>query len=268
MKRLIFTTCLVLLAVVQSWADGYTYYYFKGKMGGKITVELAFETFLDEEEGLAAGYILYPNAKHPAPILLVGYHQRDGFFHFSEYQPDGTVTGWLNFQVGGEDYADGPVILDGTWTNPKTEADYSLKTLKSPYDMARTQGYMPDWFVSPLEYESPDNLGRYYTYQQWNRNYKEMMGGHVELRGAGKNKVHFDICNVPQNIAEGSSEPGRPAVLNGPEFTYDNVNECGYGFKATFFKKFVVIESTTEYRTFECFGMGATFEGVYIKTKQ
>ena len=63
----------------------------------------------------------------------------------------------------------------------------------------------------------------------------------------------------------------RPAVLGEGThdyFYYENVNECGYGFSAHFFKKFVVLKSTTKYETFGCFGMGVAFDGVYIKVKQ
>ena len=51
-------------------------------------------------------------------------------------------------------------------------------------------------------------------------------------------------------------------------FIYENANECGYGFSAHFFKKFVVLKSiTTDRKTFECFGMGVAFDGVYIKQR-
>jgi hypothetical protein len=98
-----------------------------------------------------------------------------------------------------------------------------------------------------------------------------MLGGNVKFRGAGKHKLHFEVSNVPGNIAEGKSEPGRPAELGAYTynfFTYENVNECGYGFSAHFFKKFVVLKTTTGYDTLGCFGMGVAFDGVYIKVKQ
>ena len=255
----------MLFVALQTWADGYTYYYFTGKMGGKVTVEIAFQKYVDEEDGIVAGYILYPKAKNPAPILLVGYQMVDNWFHLDEYQPDGTITGWLNFQVGNEDAADGPTIQEGEWTNPKTGAEFSLTTLRSPYDMDRTPMYLPDWLNNPLEEASPENICGEYLYQQWNRNWDTMMGGTASFKPAGSNKVTFYVQNSPQNIAEGSSEEGRPAVLDGNVFTYNQVNECGYGFKATFFKKFVVLQSTTGGETFRCFGNGASFDGVYIK---
>ena len=265
MKKFLFLTISLAAMTLQAWADGFIYYHFQGKMGGKVSVELVFQKFEDGDEDIVAGYIYYPKAKNPAPILIVGSELQDNYYHFKEYQPDGVITCWLNIQIANEDAADGPTIADGDWTNPKTGATFSLTTLRSPDDMDRTPMYLPDWYENPLQYESPDHIGLEYGYQQWNDNYKEMMGGNVTFRAAGKNKVHFHVSNCPQNIAEGGSEPGRPAILEDGGFTYENVNECGYGFKASIFKKFLVLESTTEYETFRCFGMGVAFDAVYIK---
>ena len=77
--------------------------------------------------------------------------------------------------------------------------------------------------------------------------------------------------NEEAHIAEGQSAPDRPAVLGESThdyFNYENVNDCGYGFSAHFFKKFVVLKTTTKYDTLGCFGMGVAFDGVYIKVKQ
>ena len=99
------------------------------------------------------------------------------------------------------------------------------------------------------------------------------MGGTVTFRGAGKHKLHFKVCNAPSNIAEGESEPNRPAELapyTYNTFEYKDVNECGYSFSAHFFKKFVVLKSTSnnDPSSLNCFGMNVAFDGVYIKTKQ
>ncbi len=97
-----------------------------------------------------------------------------------------------------------------------------------------------------------------------------MMGGNVKFRGAGQYKLHFEVSNAPGNIAEGKSAPDRPAVLGEAThdyFNYENVNDCGYGFSAHFFKKFVVLKTTTPNETLGCFGMGVAFDGVYVKVK-
>ena len=62
--------------------------------------------------------------------------------------------------------------------------------------------------------------GREYAYQFYNPRYGEMMGGTVKFQGAGKYKLHWEISNSPGNIAEGKSEPDRPAVLG--EATHDS----------------------------------------------
>jgi hypothetical protein len=47
------------------------YHGFKALLNGKIAVEVAFETAENNGEWLTAGYIYYPKAKNPAPILIV-----------------------------------------------------------------------------------------------------------------------------------------------------------------------------------------------------
>ena len=73
---------------------------------------------------------------------------------------------------------------------------------------------------------------------------------------------------VRHNIAEGQSDPDRPALLRGNMFEYNDVNECGYGFRATFYTRFAFLETITGNESLGCFGMGASFDGVYIKVKQ
>ena len=160
-----------------------------------------------------------------------------------------------------------PYIAEGTWTNPRTEKSLPMKNFSTNDDALTGRIDVTDY----LDYEDPQNIGREYAYSIWNPRYGSMMGGNVKFRGAGKYKLHFEVSNAPGNIAEGKSAPERPAVLGEGThdyFYYENVNECGYGFSAHFFKKFVVLKSTTKYETFGCFGMGVAFDGVYIKVKQ
>lgn len=260
MKRIAFIL-LALTLVVQTWAQDDPPYYFKGLLNGRIQVEIAFET---GNHNIVAGYIYYPKAKNPAPILIAGhisYDDTSSDVYFREFQPDGTVTGHIHFsftEVEG-DYE----FVSGQWTNPKTLKDM-------PFSRMASQFRKPAWYPSsPLTPEDPGNIGREYSYTFWNSNYKAMMGGEVSFKAAGKNRLHFSVSNCPQNNAEGDSDPDRPAVLKGNEFEYSNVNECHYGFRATFFPLFVVLETTegTD-ELHKCFGLGATFDGIYIKQKQ
>ncbi len=225
-------------------------YAFEGTLAGKTPVRLAFEV---NAEKIAAGAIYYPNAKNPAQILIVGSTLEPNSFHFREFQDNGYVTGSMSFQIKNG-------RLTGTWTNPKTGKQLAFTGMRS---IAFPQG-----FGGKLVPESPDHIGKEYEYSFYNENYKADMGGSVSFKAAGKNRVSFYVSNCPQNIAEGESEKGRPAVLSGNYFKYLNVNECGYGFEAFFYPRFVILRTVTDFESIHCFGLNATFEGAYIKTKE
>ena len=181
-------------------------------------------------------------------VLAVNYFLR-------EYQDDGTITGIIYLQTKNR-------TTTGSWTNPKTRKELPMKNLTSSREK-------PKWFTgSVLTPEDPGNIGKEYSFQEWHLGYESMMGGNITFRAAGKNKVHFECTNVRHNIAEGKSDKGRPAELKGNRFEYRHVNECGYGFKGTFYQRFVMLQTITGNESLECFGAGAAFDGVYIKVKQ
>jgi len=250
MKKNLCASILLMLSIVSIQAQHIVERYaFEGTLDGKTAVRLAFEV---NGDGIAAGHIYYPKAKHPAPIMIIGHKNSAGNYYMDEYQNDGEITGYLALRVS-------KGKLTGEWTNPRTEKELRFTNMRSIA--------FPKGFGGLLVPEDPGKLGHLYGYSQYHTGMKEMMGGHVELRAAGKNRVHFEVSNVPGNIAEGRSEQGRPAVLNGNQFVYNEVNECHYGFKAMFFPKFVVLESTTDYETRDCFGAHVAFDGIYIKKK-
>lgn len=250
---------ICLFMAMAAHADVLGEYSFEGTLGDKIPVKLKFCVNGDD---IAVGEIYYPKAKNPAPILVVGSLNEDTDSYFlEEFAPDGTITGVMTFKIEGE--GDDAVITNGVWTNPRTDKTLDMKNFESNGAFVNVPYY--------LDYEDPQNIGREYAYKLYNPRYGEIMGGTVKFRGAGKYKLHWEISNAPGNIAAGKSDPNRPAVLGEAThdyFNYDDANECGYGFSAHFFKKFVVIQSTTGFDTFGCFGNGVTFAGVYIKVKQ
>lgn len=263
-RLLAIALCLCTLSVLSARADVLGEYSFVGTLGDKIPVRLKFAVNGDE---IAVGEIYYPKAKNPAPILVVGKMMNDGWYSLEEYQDDGTITGSMVFRIAGEDNADGAYISEGSWTNPQTEKSLPMKNFTTNEDSETG----PVDVTQYLDYEDPQKIGREYAFKVWNRGYNDYMGGHASFRGAGKWKLHFEVTNGRHNIAEGKSEPGRPAVLGESThnfFEYENVNECGYGFKACFFKRFVVLTTITGYETLGCFGAHSAFDGVYIKVKQ
>lgn len=227
---------------------------FDAKLNGKTSVIIAFQK---DADGIVAGYIYYPRAKNPAPILIVGsYYNNEGMdgYFLHEYQSDGSISGTITLEDSKNNG------WSGTWTNPKTHKELKISDAFYSHKAAK-------WFTkSLLTPESPDNIGHEYAFQIWNQAYQSMMGGTITFRAAGKNKVHFECLNACHNIAEGKSAANRPAVLKNNVFEYSKVNDCDYGFRATFFPRFVVLKTTSP--DTNCFGMGASFDGVYIKTKK
>ncbi len=251
MKRILLTTILTMLTLVGIQAQRIVERHaFQGTLNGKTSVRIAFEV---NSDNIVAGHIYYPKAAHPAPIMVAGFKNADGSYHLNEYQTDGEISGLIDLTIS-------KGRLTGIWTNPRTEKELKFTQMSSIA--------FPKGFGGLLTPEDPGQLGHYYCFNLYHTGMKELMGGHVSLKAAGKNKVHFDIGNVVTgNIAEGSSEKGRPAVLNGNKFVYKNLNECGYGFSAAFFPRFVVLRTITDWNTTDCFGAHSSFDGIYIKTK-
>lgn len=272
MKRYSFVILLIsciVSATLPAKANERVYYRFSGKMGGKVPVELCFERFRSGGDNTVAGYIYYPQSKLATPILIVGSVEKGNWFYMKEFLPDGKVTGTIRMRIIRGNVSNVPSIAEGEWESPSTGASFSLTTLSSPYNMEKTKNVLPKWYDSPLQYDSPDQIGHEYSYNLWRKRDETGKSGTAKYSAAGKNKIHFNITNVVNhNIAEGESEKGRPAVLNGSSFTYTNVNDCDYAFKATFFRKFVVLKTLPESDGFGCFGVGTSFDGVYIKVKQ
>ena len=251
MKRILLTTILTALTFVGMQAQRIVERHaFQGTLDGKTSVRLAFEVNGDD---IVAGHIYYPKAAHPAPIMIVGFRHDTNDYHLNEYQANGEITGLIDFTIS-------KGRLSGTWTNPRTEKELKFTRMNSIA--------FPKGFGGLLIPEDPGKLGHEYSFDLYHTGIKELMGGSVRLKAAGKNKVHFECGNVRHNIAEGGSETGRPAELKGNKFEYRDVNECGYGFSATFYPRFVVLNTITDNESLECFGMGAAFDGIYIKVKQ
>lgn len=260
MKNL-FLLIVALLFTVTVHADVVGEYVFEGTLGDRIPVQI---TFCVNGEYIAVGEIYYPKAKHPAPILLVGGIE-DWGYSLKEYQDDGTVTGILSLKMKfGENEEDADEFIEGEWMNPKTGKKLPLKNMELVSEMVVD-------VAKYLDYEDPQNIGREYAYQEWDADNQKMMAGHIAFRGAGKYKLHFDISNERRGIAKAKSTPDNPAILGETThdyFYYENLNECGYAFSAHFFKRFVVLKTTSSQETLKCFGKSASFDGVYMKVKQ
>jgi hypothetical protein len=113
-------------------------------------VEIAFQTARNDGEWVTAGYIYYPNAKSPAPILIVGKNVKvnqklpnsENLYQlrFEEYQEDGSVSGRFNlmyYEVEGDYH-----FYKGSWTNPATGKSLPMTDMKESFEL-------PSWYPGP-----------------------------------------------------------------------------------------------------------------------
>lgn len=124
-------------------------YCFAAKLDGRISVDFAFQR---TDDGIVAGYIYYPRAKHPAPIMIAGTcTEKDGTTYYSldEFQPDGTITGHITLDMQMADRWD--YDAHGTWTNPTTHKVMQMTDLRFDREARK-------WFTESLL--TPKHLSR------------------------------------------------------------------------------------------------------------
>ena len=71
---------------------------YTAKLDGRIPIIIVLQRNADDT---VAGYIYYPRAKNPAPIMVVGgytLYNGVGIYGLDEYQPDGKVSGFISLQ--------------------------------------------------------------------------------------------------------------------------------------------------------------------------
>lgn len=102
------------------------------KLNGRTPVIIAFQK---NEDGVVAGYIYYPRAKNPAPIMIKGIF--DGIYDLMERLPDGTTTGYLSLKC------DKDQKWSGAWANPVTHKSLEITDIIFSHEV-------PKWFTKSL----------------------------------------------------------------------------------------------------------------------
>ena len=143
------STLLLTLCATTVWAQlHYENRGFKALMNGKIPVEVMFQTTQNQDgEWMTAGYLYYPKAKNPAPILIVeGWYpekqivskdEDETVSRFTEYQPDGERTGILYVtyvEVEGDFQ-----MRRASWKNPTTGKVLQLSKFEEMREL-------PSWY--------------------------------------------------------------------------------------------------------------------------
>ena len=157
MKRLplaLFFVCCTLVIAAQEVTENRG---FKAVMNGKYAVEVFFQTAHNDGDWQTAGYIYYPKAKSPAPILIVEnwgnekqiVSDEDNVFdcRFVEYQSDGETTGilYLTYAEVEGDFQ----MLKGSWKNPTTGKVMRLSKFEEMRDLPAWWPGTPSVFGAP-----------------------------------------------------------------------------------------------------------------------
>lgn len=165
--RKILLVMIMVCAVCASAQEITEQHAFKAMLNGKIAIEVAFQTTNDDGNWQTAGYIYYPKAKSPAPILIVdnwngetpAVSEDDNVFNrrFMEFQTDGENTGmlYLTYAEVEGDFQ----ILKGYWKHPTTGKVMHLTNIE---DMRE----FPTWWPgSPEVSSNPDRTAWKFLYK-------------------------------------------------------------------------------------------------------
>ena len=236
-------------------ADVLSQFHFEGTLGDHIGVTIEFAVNGDM---VAVGEIVYTNHKKPIHLLLVGMYTGDEYL-LNEYKADGTVTGCLHMEIDDTTYNE-PVITKGFWTNPKNGQAYEMKNMTSEVMSAN----------NPWDYATQETIEGEYIFHQWDPSLNSMKNGRATFRWAGDHKLHFDIKNevLGSSLQSRLDRPAELIPYTYNDFEYGNANDCGYSFGAHFFKRFVVLISTSEDPESALCENPNNIDGVYFKIEK
>jgi hypothetical protein len=198
------------------------------------------------DSNLVIGEIIYLNTKDKLPIRLLGTIEEDKTYRLLEFDKTGNITGIITGLPTDK-------VFNGTWFSPKTSKELSM-TLSLSDTIIKS----PD--INPIN----NQIFGYYHYQYGENGFN----GDFEINRIDNNRVAFSILSLTNvergsNIAEVEKDT---IVLKGNSFTYKIPDSDNCEFKATFYKDFVYINYTKGYCSGQ-FGLNATIDGIYLKTK-
>ena len=106
----------------------------------KVCREAARRNILNTEPALTkdivAGYIYYPRAKNPAPIMIKGIYD-NGTYDLRERLDDGTTTGYICLKCDKDEN------WSGGWANPTTHKELKLTDISFSHEAQK-------WFTKSL----------------------------------------------------------------------------------------------------------------------
>ncbi|HMI78439.1 MAG TPA: hypothetical protein VK484_06575 [Ferruginibacter sp.] len=213
-----------------------------GTLNGKTPVFIHYQL----DSNLIVGEITYLNTKDRLPITLLGTIEDDKSYRLLEFDKTGHITGIIEGKPTEQKF-------NGIWVSPK-----SKKELAMALSLKDTLLISPN--IKPDESAVFGN----YHYQYGENGYS----GNFDINKVGGNKIDFRILSLTNiergpNIAEVEKDT---IAITGNSFIYKIPDSDSCEFKATFYRSFVYVNYTKGYCESQ-FGLNATIDGIYLKTK-
>lgn len=213
-----------------------------GTLNGKTPVFIHYQL----DSNLIIGEITYLNTKDKVPITLLGTIEEDKTYRLLEFDSTGNITGVIEGKPAGD-------FFNGDWVSPKTKKELSL-SLSLKDTVISSKNFMAD---------AGEIFGDYH-YQYGENGFN----GDFEINKVKNKEIEFEIqslTNVERgpNIAEVEKDT---ISLTGNSFIYTIPESDSCEFKVSFYKGFVYINYTKGYCEGE-FGLNATIDGIFLKTK-
>ncbi|MBP2616262.1 hypothetical protein [Chryseobacterium jejuense] len=214
---------------------------WKGFLNGKTPVFIHYQV----DGNLIVGEITYLNTKNKLPITLLGTIEDDNSYRILEFEKSGNITGVITGKP-----AEG--TFKGSWFSPKTRKELVLNLVKK--DTALVS--------DGIETKLGDLFGRY-RYQYSEAGYQ----GDLEIKRLPDSKAVFGITSVTGEPARNLAQIDDDTIsLKATDFVYKLADTDDCEFRVKFYKGFAVVQYTQGVCSGQ-FGMNATIEGIYLKTK-
>jgi len=213
-----------------------------GALNGRTPVFIHYQL----DSNLIIGEITYLSTKDKLPITLLGTIEDDKSYRLLEFDKTGNITGIIEGTPTEKNF-------NGIWVSPKTKRELTM-TLSPKDTLISNPNIKPD---------ESQIFGKYH-YQYGEDGYN----GDFDISKIENNKIDFNILsstNVERgpNIAEVEKDT---IAMTGNSFIYKIPDSDSCEFKVTFYKGFVYINYTRGYCESQ-FGLNASIDGIYLKTK-
>ncbi|BAP30917.1 uncharacterized protein CHSO_1880 [Chryseobacterium sp. StRB126] len=214
---------------------------WKGFLNGKTPVFIHYQIDGD----VIVGEITYLNTKNKLPIALLGTIGDDNSYRILEFEKSGNITGVITGNP-----TDG--VFKGSWFSPKTRKELVLNLVKKDTALVSKE----------IETNLGDLFGRYH-YQYSEAGYQ----GDLEIKRLPGSKAVFGLTSVTGEPARNLAQIDDDTIdLKTTHFTYKLSDTDDCEFKVKFYKGFAVVQYTQGVCSGQ-FGLNATIEGIYLKTK-